>query len=199
MKQSFCILLLLGLSTLTEGQTNKKVKEIFYNLPLDASRKEISVKLNSDSRFRSTDKFLDSNSYFSEPSFIGLCSDLGLVKSKPDSLEVELTWGYSYSPKSKKKRNDFSDLYFKSRYYYSSPDSVEKEYRNMLTILRKLTSDTLSAGIDTIYSDSPIRSQLKAHGVEFVFHKPYYKVQVLFANITKNYFGLFLEYTRKEK
>ena len=199
MKKDLLILLFFSFSIFTDGQTNKKVKEIFYNLPLDATRKEISVKLISDGRFRSTDKFSDSTLFFFEPSYIGLCSDLGLVKSKPDSLEVELTWGYSYGPESKKQSDNLSDLYFKSRYFYSSPDSAEKEYQNMLAIFRKITRDTTLVGIDTIFSESPIQSQFKAHGVEFIFHKPYYKVQVLYAKITKDYFGLFLEYTRKER
>lgn len=159
----------------------------------------IEKQLLSDKRFLSRESSSDTAFNLVEGTFLGLCNNNGLIRTAPDSVEVELTFGYSFSPEKKKRNNKSSnDLYLKLRYYYSVRDSAEKEYHNMLGILRPLTKDTLFTGIDTIYSDSPIRSKLKAKGMEFVFRKPYYKVTVLSVSITENYFGLFLEYTRKE-
>jgi hypothetical protein len=198
MKVTFLILLFC-LPIFFYGQTNASIKEIFYNLPLDASRKMIKKQLASDKTFLSSEKPSDTAFIFLEDTFLGLCNNNGLIRTVPDSVEVELTFGYSLSREKKKGNNRYSnDLFLKLRYYYSIKDSAEKEYHSMLGKLRPLTKDTLPIEVDTIYSDSPNRSKLKAKGTEFIFHKPDYKVTVLSVSITENCFGLFLEYTRKE-
>jgi len=193
-------ILLFCLPIISYGQTNTLIKTIFYNLPLNTSRNEIKKKLLSDKRFTSSKTHADSLLLdYPEDTYLGLCDSKGLVRISPDSVEIELTFGYSYTPEKKRKNHQSSnDLYLKLRYYYSEKDSAEKAYYNIIDLLRPLTKDTLITGIDTVLSESPIRSQLKAKGMDFIFHKPFYKVTVLFATITENYYGLFLEYTRKE-
>jgi hypothetical protein len=193
-------ILLFSLPVVLYGQTNATVKKIFYDLPLDASRETIKKKLLSDKRFVSNEHLPDTAFNIYEDTFLGMCNTNGVVRKAPDSTEVELTFGFSFSPGKKKGRNKSSnDLLLKLRYYYSVKDSAECEYDHLLAVLRPLTNDTGFTRIDTIYSDSPVRSKFKARGMEFVFHNPYYKVTVLSANITEHYYGLFLEYTRKEK
>jgi hypothetical protein len=67
----------------------------------------------------------------------------------------------------------------------------------MLNLLRPVSRDTSCIWIDTVYSDSPIRSQFNASGMGF--NTPLYSVEVLRASIMKNHYGLYLEYTRDEK
>jgi hypothetical protein len=173
------------------------IKHIFYDLPLDKSRPEIRKTLLTDNRFKSTNT--DTNDFTTSWStFIGLCSDQGVIKSTPDSIEIELTFGSS-STFSKKRKKHTSLTYVKIRYFYSSLDSVELEYNRIANMLRPIFTDTTLTGIDTVFSDSSVRSQFKAKGMTFRNANSNYSVELLSAIITKNYYGLFIEYTREDK
>ncbi|MGG9964660.1 hypothetical protein [Ferruginibacter sp. SUN106] len=201
MKKVFSLLLILGLSLPSMAQSSAMVRRIFLGLPLDASRKLMLEQLRSEKRFHSTDTATTNSIDIFGEAYLGLSTDNGVVKINPDSLEVELTWGYSgVLSTTRKKSDDYTrDLILKLRYYYTSPADAEAAYNGVLQLLRGSTRDTSTSGIDTIFSDSPIRSQLKTTGMQFVYHHPWYTVDVQFARITKDYFGLFLEYNRKEK
>ena len=180
------------------GQTSETVKHIFLDLPLDKPRADIHKTIKADKRFKSTDK---DTSYFNSfmYTYIGLTNDKGIIKSKPDSIEIELTYGVGSSHINGKKMKSYSSTYLKLRYFYSSLDSVEKEYQNILSVLRPILKDTSYTRIDTIFSDSPVRSQFKATGMTFKNKKTTYSVEVLNASIIENKYGLYLEYKKDEK
>jgi len=178
-------------------QTDPRVKQIFLNLPLDKSRSDIQNAIKSDRRFISTDT--DTTDLLNEFTYIGLSKDNGVVKSKPDSVEIELTYGITADGSNTKSKAFGDKTILKLRYFYSSRDSVEKEYQNLLKILQPNFKDAGNTRIDTIYSDSPHRRQFKATGMTFTNNKPKFTVQVLNARITDTYFGLFLEYECDEK
>jgi len=203
MKKTFYISFLFLIQIFAFGQTSSIVKNIFYNLPLDKQRFDIYETLKSDKRFKSSTKDTNHLNIFSIYSYSGLCQDNGIVKSKADSIEIELSNAIGLSPtkkinkKGKSKTINFTFL--EIRYFYPSRDSAEKEYKNLLNILEPVFKDTGFITIDTIYSDSPLRSQFKATGIIFNNHKPKYSVRVLIASITKNYFRLSIEFERDEK
>jgi hypothetical protein len=174
------------------GQTDPRVRQIFLNLPLDKSRIDIQNAIKSDRRFISTDT--DTTDLLNEFTYIGLSKDNGVVKSKPDSVEIELTYGITANGSNTKSKAFGDKTYLKLRYFYSSRDSVDKEYHKLLNILQPNFKDAANTRIDTIYSDSPYRRKFKASGMTFKSSKPKFTIQVLNARITDTYFGLFLEY-----
>lgn len=201
MKRIFVVLLVPLLPLLSMAQSAEIVKQVFLGLPLDASRKIILEQLRTEKRFHSTDTTTTGSIDIFGEAYSGLCTDNGVVRLNPDSLEVDLTWGYSgVLSTTRKKNNDYTrDLILKLRYYYASAADAEAAYAGVVQLLRGSTRDTSTSGIDTVFSDSPVRSQLKTTGITFVYHHPDYTVDVQFARITKDYFGLFLEYVRKER
>jgi hypothetical protein len=190
MKKISLLFLLLSFIT-TFGQTDKRVQSIFYELPLDKPRSEIERILQSDKRFQKLD--VDSE-MFNMFTYWGRVLNQGIIKSKADSIDIELTYGISSNSNQK---GSTRLTHVKLRYFYSSLDTVEKEFKKLSNILNPISNNTSETRIDTIYSDSPIRSQFKAKGVTFHHNKPYYSVELLRATILKNRFGLYIEYTRE--
>jgi hypothetical protein len=185
MTKNIFILFILFSWKLAIGQTDETVKHIFLDLPLDKPRADIQKFIKSDKRFRSTDA--DTND-FNMFTYIGLSSDYGVIKSHPDSVEVELTYG-----------GPNNMTFITVRYFYTSRNTVDKEYQRVLSMFRPIFKDTLFSRIDTVYSDSPIRSQFKSYQMTFRNSKSTSSIDVANVCMTKNYFGLFIEYRRKEE
>jgi hypothetical protein len=93
MTRLFIILAIL-LHQIAFGQINPKANSLFFNLPLDSSRKEIQKRLKADKNFK--EYFGADTSDFTEKLFntyLGRTLEKGLLKSQPDSIEIELTFG----------------------------------------------------------------------------------------------------------
>lgn len=131
--------------------------------------------------------------------FIGLSNDNGVVKAKPDSIEIELTYGFGQFPAKKKHSKSNFTTHLILRYFYSSSDRVEKEFKNVLNILSPIIKDSAHTGIDTVYSDHAIQRELKVKGTIFKNYKPKYSIRILNASPTKNYYGLFIEFEREDE
>ena len=213
MKQTTIIIFLL-FSLNSFSQNNKTIKNIFYNLPIERTREEIKKSLNKDKRFISKNKKTEpafqskDTIHFIIPdifnTYIGKCLDNGITYSKADSIEIELTFGYESGEMSMDRRmkynsNETETTILKVRYYYSSMDSVIREYKTITDLLKKEMKDNYQTGIDTVYSDNPISSQFKAHGMTFKNKRKHYKIEVLKAILRDNYYGLYLVYEHREK
>ncbi len=180
------------------SQTNTLIKKLFFELPLDSSRECIYKTLKTDKRFISKNKN-DNIINLHKPSFIGNCIDNGLALSNSDSIEVELTYAFTYKINEEfKKLKSNNQLVIKIRYYYDSADTTKKEYDNLLKIVRTISKDSCITGVDTIYSSSNKINEFKAKGLLFKHVKPEYNVEILNVKVAQNYFGVFLTYTRKE-
>src|SRR4051812_17423962 len=82
------------------AQTNEKLQALFYNLPLDSSPQMICNSLKSDKRF--TEIVKNKSQAASEPTYIGYCNSPGLIRSKTDSIRIELGFGKGVIPDSDK-------------------------------------------------------------------------------------------------
>jgi hypothetical protein len=193
MKQTFYIFIFILTQTLTFGQINSTVSNIFYNLPLDKSRADLREIIASDKRFVSTDT-VSNIMKFTMPYFLGTIKETSIVKSNPDSTEIHLSFGSSTFSRTKGGEKDFIPIMFLSlKYYYSNIDSVKVEYDKLL----KLLQVELKESSDTKMEST--QSQFKAIGKLFENFNPYYSVEVLSASVTNNVYGLYIEFRREEK
>jgi hypothetical protein len=193
-KKYFSIFVFIFIALTGRGQIHPKVGQIFYDLPLDKTRAELREIIARDKRFRSTDT-LSEIVKDSIPYFRGVTSDKGVIKSKPDSIEIQLTFGHSASIRSKSGQADL----LKFKYFYSVKDSVESEYQNLVKLLNGVFKDSSDIRVETPYSKGSPRYQYNASGKVFENFDPYYRVELLKATMGNNTFALFVEYSRPEK
>src|SRR5688572_5220794 len=146
MKPIWFILILLSLASLSIAQTHPRVREIFFNLPLDESWENNYKILSTDKRFYATEDARKGKLLSYINSFSGWSTDQGIIEAPADSIEVELTWGTIALPLKRKRTKPVMQVILKTRYYYASKDSVEKEYEQLLNVLRPLIKDTLIKG-----------------------------------------------------
>jgi hypothetical protein len=186
-------------STIAVGQIHPTVKHIFYDLPLDKNRADLRETIATDKRFTSTDT-VSNILKNSMPYFLGVTADKGVIKSKPDSTEIQLTFGSSTFASAKGGQKDFKSIdILNFKYFYSNKDSVELEYKNLIKMLSAVLKDSSDTKMETTYSKDPTRSQFKAVGKVFESFDPYYSVEILSASVTNNIFGLYIEFRREEK
>lgn len=181
------------------GQTSPVIKNIFYGLPLDKSRSELREVLVLDRRFELTDTL--SNLFKnSMPYFLGRTSDKGIVKSKPDSIEIHLTWGNgNFFTSDNWKKESQNALLLNLKYFYSSKDSVEKEYESISKKLSSVFKSSYETSSKTTYSKDTTFSH--AHTEGRTFESPdlnNYNVTLSRASLTNRVFGLYIEFTKKE-
>src|SRR5689334_23336412 len=90
------LFIVVFLSQLTYGQTIPKVNSLFFNLPLDSSRSVIQNRLKSDNNFQEISNVEDTSDFTGKVfnTYLGQTSEKGFLKSQPDSVEVELTFGF---------------------------------------------------------------------------------------------------------
>jgi hypothetical protein len=95
MKKSIFLYVTLCNFQVLLAQTDNIVKQLFYGLPLDQPRSEIKKVLASDKRFRSTDTLptLSWGGWDWMSTYIGFSTNNGRVKTKADSVGIELTFG----------------------------------------------------------------------------------------------------------
>jgi hypothetical protein len=167
---------LIKLDTLT-GQIHPVVKQLFYGLPLEKSRKDIREAILNDKRFVSTDSVFNNYQPFSF--FKGVSADRGLIQSKPDSIQVLLALGHTSLTTEKGGEADFKDIMLLNyKYFYSSKDSVEMEYRRLLTMFYPIFKDSTSEKSESPFSIGKVSGQMIINGNIFESYKPYYRVGI---------------------
>ena len=156
-------------------------------------RTEIYNQLASDKRFVQKGYITsDSLSPFYKGFFQGLCLDRGLVKTKADSIQIDLnSWKISH-PGENGNFETTNKLLFTSTYYYSSSDSAEKEYKHIIDLLVKQNSDTSRA--QKRYSESPLTRE----GILFKFHNQDSQIEIELYYFNQLHSELRLRFTRDE-
>ena len=190
------------LDTITE-QIHPVIKQIFYNLPIEKSRKYLRDIILNDKRFVSTDSIF--NNYQPSSFFKGITANRGQINSKPDSIKILLFLGNTSLSTEKGAEADFKDIMLLNcKYYYSSKNNVDMEYERLLNMLQPILKDTSSRK-----SESPFLIG-KSHGqmivVENIFESfnPYYRVGIsstsmIPANNSKSIFVLDIVFSKEDK
>ena len=75
------------------SQIHPTIKQLFYDLPLEKSRKDLREIILNDKRFVSTDSIF--NNYEPDTFFKGNSVDQGQIGSMPDSMQILLALGYT--------------------------------------------------------------------------------------------------------
>jgi hypothetical protein len=153
------------------------VKNLFYNLPLDKTRKEIREIIIEDKRFISTDSVF--NNYQPSSFFKGITFDKGLVTSKPDSIEVLLAMGNTSISVHKGGESEFNDIMILNcRYFYSSKYIVQIEFERLLNSLKPILNDSITGKSESRYLIGKTNGTMIVNEVLFESYKPYYRVGV---------------------
>lgn len=193
MDRNTIILLATVFSKFIFGQASYSINDVFHGLPIEEQSPLIQKILLSDKRFYSTHTSEDVNK--SMYTYTGYAKDNGVILSKSDSVLIHLTYA---SNSSFKEINNAQAIgkrltILRLEYYYSLPETVEKEYRNILNILKPLISDTIL----TFQSHSS-DTRFYASGMTFKDNMSKYRIEVLKASFKPNVFALLIEYVREE-
>lgn len=166
----------INFDTLKE-QVHPTVKKIFYDLPLEKSRKELLEVILNDKRFVSTDSIF--NNYKPNSFFKGISTNYGLIESKPDSIQILLALGYTSLTIEKGGEADFKNIMLLNcKYYYSSKDVVYIEYEKLLHKLYPILSDSTSDTSFSPYSIGKESGKMIIDGKIFENFKPYYRIGI---------------------
>jgi hypothetical protein len=167
--------------TLQTGQVQPIIENIFYNLPLEKSRSDLRTVILNDKRFILTDTTF--NNFKPSSFFKGITADKGLIKSKPDSIQVMLIYGNAALVVEKGGQEDTTKhpMILECKYFFSNKESAEMEYRRILNLVHPIYTDTSSIMVDnweTGYSKGKQKGTQKCIGKIFDSFKPYYRVAV---------------------
>lgn len=159
------------------GQIHPLVKHIFYDLPLEKSRKDIRNAILNDNRFVSTDTIF--NNYEPTSFFKGITADRGLIQSNPDSIQVMLFLGNTSLVTEKGSEAEFKDIMLVNcKYFYSRKDIVEMEYGRLINLLYPILKDSSIGKSETPYLKSKSSGQMIITENIFESYKPYYRVGI---------------------
>lgn len=77
--------------------------------------------------------------------YMGLTKDNGIILSQSDSVIIRLTYAFNASFKAinDKSVNRKPLTILRLEYYYSTMEIAEKEYQNILNILKPIIKDTI--------------------------------------------------------
>lgn len=163
------------------GQIHPTIETIFYNLPLEKSRLDLREVILKDKRFVLTDTTF--NDYPPSTFFKGITSDKGLIKTKPDSIQVMLIYGNAALVTEKGGQEDPTKhpMILECKYFFSNKDKAEKEYRRLLNLLHPIYPDSsviMDDNWETGYSQGKQKGTQKCNGKIFDSFEPYYRVAV---------------------
>jgi len=167
----------LQLLDTTTVQINPTVKLLFYNLPLEKSRKEIREIILNSGRFVSTDTIF--NNYQPSTFFKGITTDKGLIKLNPDSIQFMLFLGNTSLSTVKGAEPEFKDIMLiNCKYFYSSEDSVDVEIRRITNMLNPILKDKSSGKSKSPYIEGNLSGNMLINETIFESYKPYYRVGI---------------------
>lgn len=167
--------------TVQSGQVHPIIENIFYNLPLEKSRLDLREVIINDKRFILTDTTF--NDYPPTTFFKGITADKGLIKSKPDSIQVMLIYGNAALVTEKGGQEDSTKhpMILECKYFFSNKNRAEMEYGRMLNLVHPIYTDTSSIMDDkweTSYSKGKQKGTQKCIGKIFDSFDPYYRVAI---------------------
>ncbi len=199
MTKTFIFISILFLSKLAIGQIHPTVKHIFYDLPLEKSRLDLREIIASDKRFTTSDTI--SNLFKNTmPYFLGVATDKGVVSSKPDSIEIHLSFANTTFANVKGGQQEYRTImYLSLKYFYSNNSSVKAEYKNLIKMLSTTLKDSFDVEVKETYTSDPSRVQFKSIGKTFENFDPYYSVQILTTSMANNIYALNIEFRSEEK
>ena len=163
--------------TVKTKQVHPIIKNIFYNLPLEKSRLDLREVIINDKRFILTDTTF--NDYPPTTFFKGITADKGLIKSKPDSIQVMLIYGNAALVTEKGGQEDSTKhpMILECKYFFSNKDRAEMEYGRILNLVHPIFTDTSSI-MDDKWEAQFSKSTEKCIGKIFDHFDPYYRVGI---------------------
>ena len=185
------------------SQIHPTIKQLFYDLPLEKSRKDLREIILNDKRFVSTDSIF--NNYKPDTFFKGNSVDKGQIGSMPDSMQILLALGYTSLSTEKGGEPDFKNISLLTfKYFFSSKDSVDKEYEKLLHSVYPILSDSSSEKSVSPYSIGKESGQMIINGKLFESFNPYFRVGVssismLPANKSQSVFILDIVFSKEDK
>jgi hypothetical protein len=189
--------------TVQTRQVHSIIEIIFYNLPLEKSRLDLRKVILNDKRFFLTDTTF--NDYPPTTFFKGITADKGLIKSKPDSIQVMLIYGNAALITEKGGQEDTTKhpMILECKYFFSNKESVKKEYRRLLNLIHPIYTDTSSIMVDK-WEAQFSKSTEKCIGKIFDHFDPYYRVAIAYISIiptdgSKPVFVLDLAFSKEDK
>jgi hypothetical protein len=189
--------------TLRTSQVHPIIENIFYNLPLEKSRLDLREVIINDERFILTDTTF--NDYPPTTFFKGITADKGLIKSKPDSIQVLLAYGNAalVTEKGGQKDTTKHPMLLEYKYFFSHKDSVEMEYRRLLNLVHPIYTDTSSIQDDK-WEAQFSKSTEKCIGKIFDHFDPYYRVAISYISVmpvdgSKPVFVLDIVFSKEDK
>jgi hypothetical protein len=159
------------------GQIHPAIKHLFYDLPLEKSLEGLRKKMVNDQRFVSTDSTFNTNPPTS--CFKGITTDIGLIKSTPDSIQVLLFPGNTSLATEKGGESDFKDILLVNfKYYFSSKDHVEMEYKQLINLLDPIVKDSFIERSESPYKTGDVHGQMIINGKVYESFNPYYRIGI---------------------
>lgn len=184
-------------------QVQPIIENIFYNLPLEKSRLDLREIIINDKRFILKDTTF--NNFKPSSFFKGITKDKGLIKSNPDSIQVMLFLGNTSLTTEKGGEADFKDIMLLNfKYFYSSKDNVEIEYKRILNMLYPILKDSSSEKSESPYSNGNVRGQMTVISEIFQNYNPYYRVGIssiskVPSDNSKSIFTLDIVFSKEDK
>ena len=189
--------------TVKTKQVHPIIKNIFYNLPLEKSRLDLREVIINDKRFILTDTTF--NDYPPTTFFKGITADKGLIKSKPDSIQVMLIYGNAALVTEKGGQEDSTKhpMILECKYFFSNKDRAEMEYGRILNLVHPIFTDTSSI-MDDKWEAQFSKSTEKCIGKIFDHFDPYYRVGISYisaipADGSKPVFVLDIAFSKEDK
>jgi hypothetical protein len=189
--------------TVKASQVDSVIENIFYNLPLEKSRLDLREVIVNDMRFILTDTTF--NNFKPSSFFKGITTDIGLIKSNPDSIQVMLIYGNAALVTEKGGQEDTTKhpMILEYKYFFSNKDSVEMEYRRLLNLVHPIYTDTSSIKDDK-WEAQFSKSKEKCIGKIFDHFDPYYRVAISYISVipadgSKPVFVLDIAFSKEDK
>lgn len=184
-------------------QIHPIIETIFYKLPLGKSRLDLREVILNDKRFILTDTTFND---FPPPTFFkGITADKGLIKSKPDSIQVMLIYGNASLTTAKGGQEDTTKhpMILESRYFFSNKESAEKEYGRILDMVEPIFTDASSI-MDDKWEAQFSKNTEKCIGKIFNHFDPYYRLGISYISViprdgSKPFFVLNLSFSKEDK
>jgi hypothetical protein len=179
------------------------IETIFYKLPLGKPRLDLREVIIHDKRFILTDTTFND---FPPPTFFkGITADKGLIKSKPDSIQVMLIYGNASLTTEKGGQEDTTKhpMILESRYFFSKKESAEKEYGRILEMVQPVFTDTSSI-MDDKWEAQFSKNTEKCIGKIFDHFDPYYRLGISYISViprdgSKPVYVLNISFSKEDK
>jgi hypothetical protein len=160
-----------------EKKMHPVIENIFYHLPLEKSRRDLCAAIANDQRFILKDTAVDHQPTASF--FTGSTIDKGVMTAAPDSIQVLVFSGNTTLTTEKDGAPAFKNIMLLNlKYFYSTKDTVETEYKRVLKMLSPILKDVQSEKMNSAYTNGKVKGQMTVVSEIFHHYHPYYRVGV---------------------